>query len=520
MSGSDQNVAKGWNREVEIRFRVSAKTVANLLKKPPLVTGLDQGERHLHSSYFDTPDGLLRNSNLALRVRRTGNEYLQTIKTGDTAYSATARLEHDTPLIGPEPDCESLAYVLKQDIDRIDTQKLALQFETRINRRTFIINHVSGDRRATIEVALDRGTITARHKHENVNEIELELIDGETSDLFDLGLVLHQCEPVSLEPRTKSERGYCVAGGAPPQWYKARKIQLSPAATLDEVISRSLNACFDHWLVNQTCVLDGRDSRGLHQLRVALRRLRAVLEFFQVWLPEDEFSWFRREVRWTLRSLTGARDIDVLLDNAIRTVLVESGDDADVRLLAKVVERKRRRAYDQARRIIGSHRYTRAILFLGRWISRQGWQDSSGCLDERATAVTAHRLEDLYRSVVEHGAGFHQMNQADRHKLRIKIKHLRYGIQIMESSWGRADDYLSVLGKLQDSLGFANDTVVSNRLLRECMKSESGKQRLSRLNRACGLVEGRQLARKTQNEAESRALWREFLDLRPFWHTP
>ncbi|MFW9605542.1 MAG: CYTH domain-containing protein, partial [Pseudomonas sp.] len=71
------------NKETEIKLRASRATLAALREHPLLNQGLDgawqQGE--LFNQYYDSADRDLARARVALRVRRDGEHYIQTLKT-------------------------------------------------------------------------------------------------------------------------------------------------------------------------------------------------------------------------------------------------------------------------------------------------------------------------------------------------------------------------------------------------------------------------------------------------------
>ena len=61
-------------------------------------------------------------------------------------------------------------------------------------------------------------------------------------------------------------------------------------------------------------VLDTSDIERVHDMRVASRRLRAVMEIYAPCFPKDEFKPLLREVKDLADALGARRDPDVLLD--------------------------------------------------------------------------------------------------------------------------------------------------------------------------------------------------------------
>ena len=142
-------------------------------------------------------------------------------------------------------------------------------------------------RESLIEAALDPGTIETRGDRMPIAEIELELLEGSPEALYNLALELDKLAPLRIETRSKSALGYALANGDAPAWYKAATLTLKPNATVDEAFREVLRSCVQHWSANEAAALDGRDPEGVHQLRVAIRRLRSAFSIFGRLLDPD-----------------------------------------------------------------------------------------------------------------------------------------------------------------------------------------------------------------------------------------
>jgi len=504
-----------WHPEVELKFRLAPETVDRLLAVPPLAfaTGLDAPARTLESVYFDTATRKLQKAGVALRVRRDGERHVQTLKMPDPDRRAHARLERHDVVDGLAARADVLRATGGKRFAATTDNDLEPVFATRIERRALEVAQPG----VRIEVALDRGTIEAGDKVEDVCEIELELIEGTAVDLYRLALELHRLEPLAIEVRTKSERGYTLAGGSPPHWRKAGALALDRGATLHDAIAAVFAQCFDHWTANQAAALDGRDIEGVHQMRVALRRLRAAMGFFGPWLPPAQAEWFEREVKWLARKLGAVRDLDVLLAEILAPVRKARGRDRDLKLLVDTVRGRQAEAHGSLAEAIVSPRYTSLLLTFGAWVAEAGWRTAAGKALGRPLAGSARpALDASLAAVLQAGEGFDTLDPAQRHTLRLAIKRLRYAVQFVGAVYGEDKVLVRRLGDLQDALGAANDAALAEALLEAAMRGAGDKAR-RRMARATGLVVGWWLARGQADETALRALWQELLATPPSW---
>lgn len=503
-----------WAPEIELKFAVSPEAAGSLLDLPPLRRARDLGERCIDSRYFDTAGGRLQRDGIALRVRRQGDSFVQTAKMFDPAGHSAYRLEREDPVAGPQPCAALLRQAAGSGYADIADGDLVPAFRTMINRRVLMLEDEGGGSR--VEVAIDSGFVEASGARQPLSEIELELMEGGIGDLYTLALGMHRQTPLAIEAFTKSQRGYALGGGLPPAWSKVGAFVLDPGTSLDDAIALTMGRCYGHWMNNQAAALDGRDIEGVHQMRVALRRLRAALELFAPWLDDDNQARFSADVKWIAASLAAVRDLDVLSHGTLAPLREAFPGDGDLARLEECIGIRRQKACRRLALALGSPRYTSAVLTLGQWIVEHGWSAGDPVLEEPAESHVSGALSDVYAQVLSHGEGFDTLNAAVRHQLRLRIKRLRYAIQFVGPVFKGTDSWLQALSDLQEALGAANDAAVAGDLIRCCTRSASGKRSLAR---ASGLVTGWWAARGEQLESDARARWRAFMELEPFWKT-
>lgn len=195
-------------QELEIKLTVAAPAQIRihnwLLAHGP---GETSDVLKLVNRYYDTPDAALRRHRAALRVRDTGQGFVQTLKTqGEFAQGAHRRHEWEWPLESAELDPAMLDQTpLAQ---ALDPEKLAPVFETNFQRRLLLLE----DDQARIECAFDSGHIEADGRRRPLHEVELELKSGEEGRLLVWARALAEAAPVFLNLVSKAEQGYELAG--------------------------------------------------------------------------------------------------------------------------------------------------------------------------------------------------------------------------------------------------------------------------------------------------------------------
>jgi len=427
----------------------------------------------LISTYYDTPDLVLKRQGLSLRVREQGGRFIQTVKTGGpTGGGVLTRGEWEDELVESRPDPRAAqGGVHLPDGIAGELQPL---FATDVTRTTVAIEPAPATR---IEAAIDEGEIRAAGGDgtEPISEIELELRSGDAAALFDVALRLLEVAPIRIEPRSKSERGYRLgdeAEAAPPVVH-AEPVALDPTMTVEAALQEIGRACLGHLLHNEAAAL-AMEPEGVHQMRVAVRRIRSAIAAFKKLLAAEDRRWISRELAWLADILGSARNLDVFTTDLLQPARTALSHEAGLADLAIALDRARRAAYDRVGQAIHSERHAAGLLRLSHWFearARRGGPGSepSALLTTPIGELAPHLLDRRWRELRNRSKGFGRMTARQRHKLRIAAKKLRYTIELLGSLFDQDDlqPFVRRLKRLQDDLGYANDLHVAHDILPE-----------------------------------------------------
>ena len=325
-----------------MKLHVAPSDLARLARHPALV-GLQQGtatSTRLYTVYFDTPDLRLARFGVALRVRRQGGQYFQTVKTlsggnsGDAAAVAVRR-EWEWPISGEDPDISLLTLEgVREVVPQEALPEIRPMFMTDFQRTTLMLRP---DPLTAIEVALDTGEIRAGTTYRPISEVELELKAGPVTALFDLARELQRIVPMRISADNKASAGFALVTGRLPEPAKAPPLGLTPAATVADGFRHIVRNCMSHVLANEACVLAGGNDEGIHQMRVALRRLRSAFSLFDDVIASGDAKALKDEVRWLTDRLGPARDWDILHHRFFQPYAEKRGHDEAVRQLGQAI---------------------------------------------------------------------------------------------------------------------------------------------------------------------------------------
>jgi len=199
-------------KETEIKLRVSRETLAALREHPLLKKRNKSGweRRELMNQYFDTPERDLAKAKVALRLRRDGEDVIQTLKTrGQSVAGLSERNEYDWHLPKAKLDVKKLdGECWPEALAELDKKTLKPIFTTDFVRERAEIAWGRGKAKVVVEAALDLGFVIVGKQKEEICELELELREGEPAALLELAAEL--AEKLALMPCdiSKAERGY------------------------------------------------------------------------------------------------------------------------------------------------------------------------------------------------------------------------------------------------------------------------------------------------------------------------
>ncbi|MAF49236.1 MAG: CHAD domain-containing protein [Rhodospirillales bacterium] len=510
---------QGHNRELELKFRFDPKYSERLLKSgwfKALRKGRAQ-TRTLNSTYFDTPSMKLRDKGYVLRVRRQGRQYVQCVKRG--TGKPFSRREWEGPVNGKAPDAG--LFLNDPELRRRFSKKLfgalAPIFETHVKRTS---HNLEIDGNTVLSLDIDIGDISADQGSEPVNELELELKSGRPEELFDIGRKLVSTIPVRLMHRSKSERGYGLLEAGKGGWVKAEKLVHASDCRNEDILRASLEQSLNHLIANEETVYEMAHVEGVHQMRIAARRIQSALSAYTPLLPRDRQARLLGSASTITEMLSEARDWDVFVSETLAPVLAENDDAiAGLNLLATEAGRQRKRAYTKVRRMLRSPKYARFVLDLTGWLHEDDWR--AECDAEMFAPPFAHAEKALDKKrgkLLKKGKGFGRMSDAERHQLRISVKKFRYAAEFFAPLYRqkKADAYIAKLKRLQDALGVANDIRIGRRLMDELTAACDPGLR-SELGFAGGLVLGWHAREISSHENNSRQKWRKFSKSKPFW---
>ena len=322
-----------------------------------------------------------------------------------------------------------------------------------------------------IELALDDGAVIAGQANLPLAEAELELKSGNLPDLLGCAAALSRECGLSLEFEPKAGRGYRLAAATAPVARKASPLNIPPTTNFDDLIAMVIANALSHFAANWASLRETDAPESIHQLRVALRRLRSALGVFRRTLQLPELEDIRSEARRIASALGPARECDAFRANALAGPYGDGTDQhRGARGLLDAVEARRREGYAAARRLIDDPRTSLFVLDVQNVLARRAWRtavapENLGLLTSEARAYAVAVLDRLRHRALKRGKHLPDMPDVERHELRIALKNLRYAVEFFGSLFAKPKEvrsYLGAVADLQEDLGAHNDAATAN----------------------------------------------------------
>ena len=296
---------------------------------------------------------------------------------------------------------------------------------------------------------------------------------------------------------------------------KASPVRLAPDTSSEEAFIAIISSCLRHAEANRPAVQQGQ-IEGVHQMRVAFRRLRSGLKVFRPLIPRETSASLVADLRWLNGFLGPARDWDVFLEDGMTPVFARFPRKRSLSLFRGVAEILRKRHHETLRDALEQPHYPLMMQRFADWLERREWRE--GLNDEQRPPLAepvldfaTPLLERDHRRVAKWGAAFAGLSAEERHALRIRIKELRYALDFFASLYPApaVKMTLSALSDLQDCLGVMNDITVARQLL-----DETG---LRPLSVARQVIEGWYGCRLDSHERQFTEVWRRYQECERPW---
>lgn len=477
-----------------------------------------RGSVRLRTLYLDTANLVLARNGLALRLRRAGRRWELTLKWGGEVRGAVHERPELTVTVARPPELpwrvsgDPFGWRLKA---WLADRPVDVSVVTEVQRRLLDIlpPGATPDAEPAAELALDRVRVAPRPAAAPVLEYceaEIEARAGGRRAVTATARILQRLFGLSPAADTKYARGLVAVHG--PGALSRDPPALAAHDTLEQAARKVVARHLRRLRQCDPGTREGADPEALHDMRVAVRRLRAAVRAFADGIPAATRSRMTEELRWLGQALGRVRDVDVQLEN-VRTFAAGAppGHRGGLQPYVEYLEREReaRRAVMLAE--LDSQRYCRLVLLLEGFAEGPARSRSPGAREPVASAGR-RALKKAFRRLLKRGAKVQAGAPApeDLHALRIRAKRVRYLLEFLRDLTGKPGRRLvRQLTRLQDLLGAYHDAVVAAEFVRAFVEGP-GKDAGPATLLALGALVGSDLRIAEHSRLDFERTWRRF----------
>jgi CHAD domain-containing protein len=446
------------------RWLADHGTIGGLVLEP-------RSTQQIFDTYLDTDDWRIHRAGFALRIRSESGKSEATLKS---LHSASAEVADRRELSETLENSQSES--IRQSIGPVGTRVHAVSgahalqplFEVRTSRQRFAI-HRENEAQQLGEIALDETVISRPHgePQTSMQRVEVEALTEAHESLQSLVKTLRSDCALEAASDSKYSQGLKSVGLAPGPAPEFAPTAVDASMPMVEVALANLRRYLSAWHLYEPGARLGDNPQELHDLRVAVRRLDAILRQFRSALPASLLR-IRPTLKKILRALGDARDLDVaLIELEAFGRELPASERESIEPLEQHLMSERNQARNRMLRVLDSASVQKNLQKLTSLLSAPA-AASQQPPTEPALTMAAQMIRRRYRKVRKAADLLTSESSTEAyHEVRGHVKKLRYALEAVAVIYGKpADEMLRPLRRWQEKLGVQQDAAVAGRRLK------------------------------------------------------
>ncbi len=345
-------------------------------------------------------------------------------------------------------------------------------------------------------------------------------LEGPADAVLAVARALAQDMPILPATVSLPEAARALAYGQAPRDRRRGAPRPDPEASLGEALAEAIGHLTEVLLIQAPLAHAGATPDGVHQMRVAARRLRSLLRVFRPVADGPGLRGLDAGLRDVAACLGPARDWDVFLGGIGAALGEAAGTEKRVVALLHRAEAERDAAYATLRQALEGSAWRLLALDLVAAARLQPWRAEvadAALLDDPLPPFGAEVLGRRWRRLKRAARDIETFSMEALHALRLDAKRVRYAAELMAPLWPERATrrFARRMAALQEALGVANDAAVARDLATRL--GHEGARRRAVSPWAIGLLEGYALARAAGAREAAIIAWKAAKKAPNFW---
>lgn len=363
------------SQEIELKLTIASDAVSAFTQLS-MLSGIVSDQSELENTYFDTVDHQLTEVGSALRLRKTGDGYVQTLKNkGRNVGGLHQREEWEYSVSTAALDLTMFpAEALPEGLVQHSVQPI---FTTHFLRQRWNVHYGQ----SAVELVLDQGRVATEQNEDEISELELELKSGNLEDLLSLALTISEHVAVVPSDISKAERGYRMIENRTDVSVDLPDIvpQQSMESAFCALFGYELEKVQRHWQVYWST----GEWRHLNQVVVILGNMETQVDWFHALLPDASIELVKQKIHWLREAL-----MPILSWWPACFELSQHALEATENIAVSLQQSKAKKALNALTVLQGNPQFGHSLLMLTAWLHRRDWRKEQ-TLEQRRVAEMA-----------------------------------------------------------------------------------------------------------------------------------
>ena len=287
---------------------------------------------------------------------------------------------------------------------------------------------------------------------------KLAILLMENQGRYKKGLLLPQIPPI---------KSVWVVNQASLNIKAKKKVAVAVELIINNGFNEILNA-YDRFFENPS------DPEGVHQVRVRIRKFRAILAFFRPLFKAENYQRQQDTLRKMGQQFGEVRQLDVLLEGISEIEKKANLESSDFGKLKDHLLVKREIAFKQLLTSLETDAFALDLLDIWVWKLNDPWEAGAPDLQLSIKDYTDKHIENWLKKIKRSMKNIDVKDQHLVHRVRIKSKKLRYVIEQLSAILDqKTRKSLDAFEKMQDDLGYYHDVFANQQLLEQLVAASA-----------------------------------------------